>query len=128
MSAAQETWGHLRRESLVGDEVAVAFERGRDRARVTHRDPVRDLEASLLAYVVQVVSDLARETFELELRGELGLERDGRSGVAAHGVAGGALMRDEYLGRREREPLHRDLTVAAFVSSLGERLPDPGQI
>src|SRR5438093_11589745 len=74
------------------------------------------------------MGDLAREAFELELGRTLRLERHRRSGVTAHGVASRALMRDQHLARRERESLHRDRSIAAFISSLGERLPDPRQV
>src|SRR5437773_5646190 len=103
MAAADESLGYLRREGLFGDEVAVALERDRDRARETHRDAVSDLKPGLLAQVVQVMGDLARESFELELRRAFGLECHGRSRIAANGMTGCALVRNEHLVRSERE-------------------------
>src|SRR6266550_1294232 len=128
MAAADESLDHIRREGLFGDEVAVALECSRDRSRVAQRDPVSDVEPGVLAQVIQMMCDLARESFDLELRRAFGLERHGRSRVAANGMTWCALVRDEHLVRSEREPLHRDGSVAAFVSPLGECLPDPWQI
>src|SRR5947199_366388 len=73
-------------ERLLRDEVGVALEGTRDRPLVPQRDAIGDLESRFLAQIVQMVGELARETLELELRRELGLERDGSTRLAAHSV------------------------------------------
>src|SRR4051812_17079272 len=64
------------REHLFSDLVGVALDDRGDRAVVAERDAVGDVEARLLAQLVQLVRELARETFRLELGRERGVERD----------------------------------------------------
>src|SRR5438309_349822 len=59
MAAAGEAAGDARRERFLGHELAVGREGVRDRAVVAQHDPVGDVEAGLLAQVVQVVRELA---------------------------------------------------------------------
>src|SRR5438093_3932894 len=119
---------HARRERLLRDEVAVALERARDGSRVAKRNPVRDVETGVLAEIVQVMRELARESFELELGSQLRLERHRRAGVASHRVAGRALMRDEDLRVRELEAFDADRPVTTLIPSVGERLPHARQV
>src|SRR5437763_14725031 len=123
-----ESLREARRQRFLLDELAVAFEDAPDGARVAERDAVRDVEACLLAHVVQVVRELSREPFELQLRGDLRFERDGRAGIAAHGVSGGAFMRDEDFGVRKVEAFDLDRPVAPLVAALREGLPYSRQI
>src|SRR3989440_12615302 len=116
------------RERLLRDEVAVALEGARNRALVAQRDAIGDLESRLFAQVVQMVGELAREAFQLELRRELGLERDRRPRVAAARVARRTFVGDEDLGVGELDPFDLDRPVAPLVASFRERLPNPRQI
>src|SRR5438552_17410110 len=75
-----------------------------------------------------MVGELARETLELELRRDLGLECDGRTRVAAHRVTRRPFVGDEDLGVGELESFDADRAVASLVAPLGERLPDSRQI
>ena len=69
MAAITEPLFDARGERLLGDEVAIPLEGTPDGTRVTQRDAVGNLETRLLAEVVQVVRELASETFELAVSG-----------------------------------------------------------
>src|SRR6266550_3369132 len=128
VAPVMESLREARRQRFLLDEVAVALEDAPDRARVAERDAVRDVETGLLAHVVQVVRQLSRESFELQLRGDLRFERDGRAGIAAHGVSGRAFVRDEDFGVRKVEAFDLDRPVAPLVSTLRKGLSHSRQI
>src|SRR5258706_8751533 len=70
-----ESFSEARRQRLLFDEVAVALEHARNWPRIPERNAIGDVQARLLPHVVQVVRELAREPFELELRRDLSFER-----------------------------------------------------
>src|SRR5687768_13676092 len=117
------------RERLALDQAPELLDRLRDGPRVAQADPVGDLEPGLLAQVVQLVDELARETFLLEVRRERGLERGDRSGVAADRVTGRADVLDEHLGGQEREAFDLERAVGLLSEPpLGERRAHPREI